>query len=59
MSNQCYFCGRRTLTDTVILNSGDFWLEFCPSCKDKELTNEAGETKTAQELFTQAKERRV
>jgi translation initiation factor 2 beta subunit (eIF-2beta)/eIF-5 len=54
MANQCGYCEQRhVLTNVLILNQGEIWLEFCEACGNKEsLTNtETGETLTVRQLF--------
>lgn len=54
MANHCSFCDvRRPEGGTKILVLGDKWLEFCPSCGDKETlqNGRTGEIKTIAEVF--------
>jgi len=55
MADYCAFCETRRPaggTNHLVLNGGALWLEFCPSCGDKEtLSNDKGETITFNELF--------
>lgn len=60
MADFCGFCNTRRPeggTNMVVLNGGSLWLEFCPSCGDKEiLTNSEGKHQTVKQVFDGSKE---
>ena len=62
MSDYCNICDTRRPeggTEHLVLNGGELWLEFCPSCGDtEELTNpNTGETLTIRKLWERARDK--
>lgn len=58
MADHCSICDWRRPyggTNILVLNNGELWIEFCPSCADEPITNaETGETIAVGTLFAQA-----
>lgn len=55
MSNRCDYCQLRTNTNSIVLNNGELWVEFCAVCgQNNILTNQGGENWLVAELFASA-----
>ena len=58
MADHCCICDtRRPIggTNILVLNGGEFWLEFCPNCVSEPITNaETGETIAVGTLWARA-----
>ena len=54
MANECIFCGVRHIeTNTIVLNEGAFWVEFCQPCGENHILHnaETSETLLVRELW--------
>jgi len=53
MANECIFCHERHIpTNTIVLNEGAFWCEFCATCGENHvLHNDKGEAWLVRDLF--------
>ena len=54
MANECIFCERRRIeTNMLVLNGGEFWVEFCQPCGEREVLHnaETGDTLLVRELW--------
>lgn len=58
MADYCCICDTRRpagVTNLLVLNGGEFWLEFCQFCADEPITNaETGETIAVGTLWARA-----